>query len=963
MRKLSWTTLLLFIYGGTLVAQNRHLTFFNESNGLPSNEARDVIHDAHGFLWIASDGGLLRFDGHTFFDYSRQIPSRYPRSLITYGEDLLVSHDAGISRISPFPDTALINSFLDASVDPQQSGLYYPGMLFLRKNQELWIGQPGGRISVWKGEKLVEVTSGSHAPAHPEVEVFFTELDQGLFIVAYNTGGLYYYDDRLQHLTAIDSLPHLHDLKSSGNEIWIAGNDIHHLIFSKDEPRILHRETYSSGTDAISCLSLDSQANLFAGIQNQGLFYVDRREGRDPRFIQVFSSNDPHRVDELPFRNIHRILAESDDRLWICASEGMGILQRRFFESIGSIPNAHASAICVSDNGKIFVNFGDMYMIEKTDLGYEGKPMPSFSREPVTALTMAGGRLWAGTSTGNLIEIDQSGRTIREVDLRSRGEGIYYMNFDSRNRLWVCQAPEEVPIVGVGCITPDGTLKEYGVDRGLESRLLCLRETDNGRIYASGIGSTSFLYRYLPEEDLFMNLSMPLDFPYSPNFEVHDLAIDRDGVVWMASTNGLLRYDMDRVRRVNLGSDYTDIEIRAVSAMPDGSIWASTDTEGVLCYRNDETVVIKEESGLPSKVMTYRCLVSDPSGRLWVGTAEGVVFSLKPEPAPRFTQMPLLVSATVDGIRNITDRIILLEDQILSLRFVTPSFHGYRTFYQHRLNDTPWSEPSSQRELRLDQLEPGNYRIEVRARKEGGYIWSDPRQLDFEVILHWYSNPLYLWSLGVLLVGFIILIMWYRRKRYLANTARLTEGLRMEKDALEQRDADLHEVKKEAQLEHRQVRAHMLTLEIMHRLISKITPGMKWEETLEMISLILLKLPGVVAFEIGIREGNHIQFEGYSEWVRNFTSDRVPYDPAVSLAAYCMEKAQPTLINQLASEAIKLVPSWDRRLNRYGSAISVPFFLENRQAILSIYSDKEALFNDYALKAMTIFVTYLEQIS
>ena len=44
----------------------------------------------------------------------------------------------------------------------------------------------------------------------------------------------------------------------------------------------------------------------------------------------------------------------------------------------------------------------------------------------------------------------------------------------------------------------------------------------------------------MPEKDVFVNLSLPLDFNVSPNFEVHDLAVDDKGVIWLASTNGLL---------------------------------------------------------------------------------------------------------------------------------------------------------------------------------------------------------------------------------------------------------------------------------------------------------------------------------------------------------------------------------------------------------------------------------------
>ena len=954
--------ILLLGLAKVLESQNLHITYFSEANGLPSNQVRHVVHDDFGFLWIACDGGLIRFDGSNFSDYTQQIQSQYGRFFCPIEEGLLVSHDAGIGLIQSGLDTAHVSLFMEASIDPEEDALYYPGQLFLRQNGELWVSQPGGRISMVASGDRTDFKTDSYAPDDPDINAFFSELDNGIFTIAFTSGELYVYDDNRKIPEKIISLSRINDLKSRGNELWIAGDHIQRIVLTGDGKQIQDQETFETSLGEVTSLALDSKGNIFMGIRKKGLYYLDRREGRKPVFIKVFSSNDPHRVDELPFKNIHNIVLESDDILWICSSEGLGILQRRFFESIGSIPNANTTSICISDNSKIFVNFGDIYVIERTDLGFEGASLPPFAREPVTALTAAGDHLWAGTSTGNLIELDQYGRRQRSVDLRSRGEGIYYLAYDNNKRLWVCQAPEERPVVGICCILPNGELKEYGYNKGLQSRLLCLRETGNDRIYASGIGKGTYLYRYLPEEDAFINLSLPLDFSASPNFEVHDLTIDGEGVVWLASTNGLLRYDMDRVRQVDLGPEFTDIETRAVTDMPDGSIWISTDTEGILRYKNGETVVIKEESGLPSKVMTYRCLVKDHESRLWVGSAEGVVYSLDENPEPQESEKPLLISVSIDGTRTTTESIRLFQDQQLVLRFVTPAFHGYRMFYQHRTDRGTWSDPSTLRELTFDHLEPGDHTIELRSRNEGGYFWSIPVQVEISVRSYWYNNRLLRWIVAALLLVLILWLFLYRKRQYSEYIKRLNRGLQIEKEALEKRDADLVNVKKKIQFEHRQLRAHMLSMEIMHRLISKVTPGMKWDVVLEIISIDLLKLPGVMAFEIGTREGKFIELEGFSERVRNFTTERISYNPDVNLAAYCIENAKPLMFNHIEEEVDRILSEWDCRLTKYKSVISVPFYLENKHAVLSIYSDKADLFDDYSLKAMSVFATYLEQI-
>jgi hypothetical protein len=211
----------------------------------------------------------------------------------------------------------------------------------------------------------------------------------------------------------------------------------------------------------------------------------------------------------------------------------------------------------------------------------------------------------------------------------------------------------------------------------------------------------------------------------------------------------------------------------------------------------------------------------------------------------------------------------------------------------------------------------------------------------------------------VLLLG----LFYHQRRKQGATIHKLTEGLQLEKKAVEQREADLQEVKKEIYLDQRQLRSHALSMEILHRLISKITPGMKWEAILEIISIDMLKLPGVVAFEFGIREGKFLEFEGYSEKIRNFTSERIVYNPEVNLSSYCIDHSEPFMFNHIEDQALRLLPKWDHRLDQYKSSISVPFILESKQAIFSVYSDKASLFDVYAQKAMAVFAAYIEQIS
>ena len=962
MRKIRCFFLVVLGLTQLVYGQNMHVSWYSVTNGLPSNEVRHAALDSLGFAWIATDAGLVRFDGDHFKSYTQYVPSQYGKHLLATNEGLLLSHDAGISLIQPELDTTRISLLYKASIDPKDSLLYYPNRIFKRSNGDVLVGQPGGEVhQIYKGG-LKKILPRSRDEAKRGLELFFAEIKEQLWI-AYSDGSLFVYDEQSGKLEQMASYPGIHDLKSSSRGLWIASDKIYYTEPTADGNRIRTKESFQSPPGKVTALALDTEDNIYLGIADLGLYYLDRTSGQRPAFIKVYSNNDPHTLNELPFRNIHNILFDVENKLWICSSEGLGILQKRFFESIGSIPNANTTAISIADNGNIFVNFGDIYRVVSTNYGYRGEQLSTAALGTITALTTQADRLWTGTSTGRLHELNQNGNRIRTIDLQERGEGIFYLAGDSSDRLWVAQAPRDRPLPGIGCVLPNGKFKDYGADHGLKDRIICLRETSRDRIYATGIGLDTYLYRFLEEQDRFVNLSIPFDFYVGPNFQVHDFAVDQNGVIWLASTGGLLRHNMEQVSKVDLGPQYTNKEVKAVTASADGSIWISFDTEGVLRYTEDNTVIMQEESGLPSKVMTYRCIQSDKEGRLWIGTAEGVVYSLNNIPKPGKSNSPWVISTAVGGRQASEEVPTVFPDQELQIAFNTPSFHGYRTFYQHQINNEPWSLPTTESVLSISGLDPDVYTVAIRAKKEGAYLWSEPQMISISVKDYWYKNRLFLWGVVIVLLVGMSYLFWSQKRRFRLVLNTLNQGLEEKEGEVIKQEADLVKFREEMRLKLRERKADLLILEIMHRLFSKIAPDTKWELVLETISLDLLKLPGVVAYEIGIHRGKHIEFEGYSEKVKGFTSAKVPFKPGISLAAYCIAQAKAFIFNNLSAESSKLLEKKDLRIAPYKAAISVPFYIKNHEAILTVYADKEGLFDEYTRKAIQIFATYLEQIA
>ncbi|MDE6579071.1 MAG: hypothetical protein K2K41_00865, partial [Ruminiclostridium sp.] len=43
---------------------------YDNTNGLPTSEANTVLQTSDGYVWIGSYGGLIRYDGISFHNYS-----------------------------------------------------------------------------------------------------------------------------------------------------------------------------------------------------------------------------------------------------------------------------------------------------------------------------------------------------------------------------------------------------------------------------------------------------------------------------------------------------------------------------------------------------------------------------------------------------------------------------------------------------------------------------------------------------------------------------------------------------------------------------------------------------------------------------------------------------------------------------------------------------------------------------
>ncbi|MCW3105695.1 MAG: histidine kinase [Segetibacter sp.] len=207
-RNISWLLLaLLFTYqkvGGQTNSTLR-FSYYSIPEGLGSTNVRKTIQDSKGYIWVATQDGLYRFDGNRFVSYNRLLPQKYALSGADV-RDMLISNNVlwitssygGIDAID------IITGRVIYRFD-QQSDTTLNKVLFLsiaEKGDTLFLGSDKGVFLFNKQNKkisqaLLPVTKKTNV--YVKVNKLITDVSGRLWVFSENQG-IYILDPESLHV-------------------------------------------------------------------------------------------------------------------------------------------------------------------------------------------------------------------------------------------------------------------------------------------------------------------------------------------------------------------------------------------------------------------------------------------------------------------------------------------------------------------------------------------------------------------------------------------------------------------------------------------------------------------------------------------------------------------------------------------------------------------------------------------
>lgn len=917
-------------------------------DGLAQNTVMDVLQDSLGFIWVATQGGLHRYDGYEFKLYksepfdSTSLSKNFVRSITEAknGDLWVATEGGGLNRLNRSTGT-----FKHYMYDPDDSTSLSSNntlAVYTSSNGDLWVATADGGVNrMHRGEDgfthYKADKSKSNSITSNYINNFFEDNEGFIWVATVNGANRLNpeTDEIVQYLYDSDGssgdqnnpnlINGLYQFPDSQDIIWLAtGNGLVRLNYRNNtHERFLVEK--NSARNALTEITPDPSIPGILWIS--GSVGLARFDTRTKEFTTY--ENDPRLPNSLPENSSESIMTDRTGKIWLGhIVEGLSSFNPKSanFTHLRHDPdNPHSLSEGVvwgmyrDDSETLWAGIGfDNPKLNRINLhtGIIETFIPDSDNPssllPGSILSITedhSGTIWVGTQYG-LNSLNQNNGNINRFQIEPFDENINW------NFVTAIQPSKADGGLWVGSLNGlsffDAETEEFSKAEFsfLESETVVVSHLYQDKEGVLWIGSYTGLIKIPPNKEPILAAS------YNPNdtTSINSNAItsiherqEEPGILWLATNGGgLNRYDKntETVTHYTTEDGLSNNSLYGILEDNKGTLWMSTN-HGISNFDPDTETFRNYglEDGLMALEYSQNSYEKDPNGILYFGSNNGIT-AFNPEnlrtndipPQVLLSEIRLFNEPVTPGpdsplsepIEEAEEITIEYDQNEITFEYVALHYDNpSKNQYAYQLEgfEEDWVQAGTKRTASYTNLEPGSYTFKVKAANSDN-VWNEKgASIALTVLPPWYQTW---WAYGLfalLLGGFIFGVDRLQRRR-------LTKKER-EKAAL--REAELR-----AEAENKR-RADTEQLSQIGR---AITSSLSVDKIIDTVYKNVNDLMDATIFGVGIynKEEDQLEFPATKEKGQRLPAYVNSLNEENRLAVQCFKNQEKILIGDYQNE-------------------------------------------------------------
>jgi len=781
LKRMKSFLLLFHLFALFLVFPQSQISFrqLSVKEGLSQNSTVSITQDSTGYLWIATQDGLNKYDGREFDIFPFAFVDITKPSYSNLGK-VYTDREGEIWTIPqnkiPYKRNRKSGNFKPIS------GVDDASVVFQDAEYNLWIGTYSDGLYVLKhNDSIAQQVLDSNEVAGTIYNII--QDSHGQLLLAKDAALLAYHPKSKKHQLFNPQTIYGNDIAANFSDIvidkngtkWVAtfGDG---LYFKKPKDKFYQRISQLGFEDPlplnlnITDLHLDTKNRLWLATYGRGLYMLNF----DQKEIQHFKveENNPK---ALHYNDVLCIYEDYSGTLWF-GTDGAGLsYYDEYLEKFNSLTNYQTPeninidvvrAIAVDQNNIIWVGTSgkgltrynpsaNSWQAFKTDDSANNKIK---SDRVMSLLADKHNNLWVGSQGFGLSILDAQGQFThynKNTNVSLSAETIWDIFSDEYNRYWLATREQGLVLFN----KKQGEIKKYKTQIEKHKG----PPGNNIRVIAKGTNGTLWLgteedgiAAFNPDSETFKWYKHADKSNSLSNNNIKSLYEDQNGILWIGTNGGGLNA-LDIASNTFYAFTKDDGLANNViyGILPDDAqnLWLSSN-KGITKFRaqNDlskPAVIVNYANydGLATEFNTG-AYHKDASGNLFFGGLDGFYW-FKPNQLEENNVLPKTTITNLDVFdepRFLTQNLDLKHDEnTLTFTFSSMQFSlPEKNQYQYRLlnYDQDWVQAGNVNFARYSQLPPGTYDFEVKSSNYDG-VWNDkPVSHRFSIQAPWYLTNL-----------------------------------------------------------------------------------------------------------------------------------------------------------------------------------------------------------------------------